>query len=113
MDLFYKEEKERALFSFPTIISPVEIAIFPLVNKEKMPEIAKKVYDMLKPHFSCFYDGSGAIGRRYRRQDEIGTPFCITIDSQTLKDNTVTIRERDNMKQKRLKIQAILNELKK
>jgi len=112
MDIFFKEEKERTLFSFPITTSPIDIAIFPLVNKEKMPEKAKEVYNLLKKDFLCFYDGSGAIGRRYRRQDEIGTPYCITIDSQTLKDDTVTIRERGSMKQKRIKIGTLLLELK-
>ena len=112
MDIFFKEEKERTLFSFPRTISPIDIAVFSLVSREGMPEKAKEVYNIIKQNFSCFYDESGAIGRRYRRQDEIGTPYCITIDSQTLKDDTVTIRERDSMKQKRIKISNLLTALK-
>ena len=81
---------------------PVKAAIFPLVKKEGMPEIAKKIYDDLKKYFNCFYDQKGAVGRRYRRQDEIGTPYGITIDSQTLEDQTVTIRDRDSMQQERV-----------
>ncbi len=112
MDIFFKEEKERALFSFPLAISPIDMAIFPLVSKEGLPEKAKEIYNMLKKKFSCFYDETGAIGRRYRRQDEIGTPYCITIDNQTMKDDTVTIRERDSMKQKRVKKAVLLIEFK-
>ncbi len=112
MDIFFKEEKERNLFCFPLTVSPIDLAVFPLVSREGMPEKAKEVYFLLKKEFSCFYDESGAIGRRYRRQDEVGTPFCITIDNQTLKDDTVTVRERDSMKQKRIKIQTLLLEFK-
>ena len=112
LDIFYREEKERTLFCFPITLSPVDMAIFPLVSKEKMPEKAKEIYNMLKQEFQCFYDETGAIGRRYRRQDEIGTPFCITIDGQTLKDETVTIRERNSMKQKRVKIADLKQALK-
>ncbi len=112
MDLFYKEEKERTLFSFPLTVSPIDIAVFPLVNRESMPEKAKEVYNLLKQDFSCFYDETDSIGRRYRRQDEIGTPYCITIDNQTSKDNSVTIRELNSMEQKRVKIGTLLVELK-
>ncbi|MEM4703171.1 MAG: glycine--tRNA ligase [Candidatus Pacearchaeota archaeon] len=109
LDTSYKEEpkNDRTTFTFSPKIAPVKIAILPLVNKEGMPEIAKKIYEGLRKDFSCFYDDSGSIGRRYRRQDEIGTPFCITIDSQTLKDDTVTIRDRDTMKQTRIKIDKL------
>lgn len=113
LDIFYKEEKERALFAFPSIISPIDVAVFPLVNREGMPEKAKEVYDMLRQDFSCFYDDSGSIGRRYRRMDEAGCPFCITIDSQTFKDDSVTIREISSMKQKRVKISELKQKLQK
>jgi len=115
LELTYKEEpkNDRTIFSFPEKLSPIQVAIFPLVNKEGMPELAAQVYKMLKPQFKCFYDESGSIGRRYRRQDEIGTPFCITIDGQSLKDQTVTLRERDSMKQIRIKISDLIKELKK
>jgi glycyl-tRNA synthetase len=72
-----------------------------------MPEIAVKIYDDLKRYFTCFYDEKGAVGRRYRRQDEAGTPFCITVDGQTKEDNTVTVRERDSMKQDRVNISQV------
>jgi len=109
LDLCFKEEKERTLFSFPTAIAPISIAIFPLVSKDKLPEKAMQVYKTLKNYFTCDYDESDSIGRRYRRQDEIGTPFCITIDYQTIQDNTVTVRERDSMKQERVAIDKLID----
>ena len=83
-------------------IAPIKAAIFPLVKKDGMPELAKQAYLNLKKHFNVFYDDKGAVGRRYRRQDEAGTPFCITVDGQTLEDQTVTIRDRDTLKQWRV-----------
>jgi glycyl-tRNA synthetase len=83
-------------------LAPVKAAVFPLVNRDGMPEIARAIEKDLRPHFRVFYDDSGAVGRRYRRQDEVGTPFCITVDSQTLQDQTVTVRERDSMLQERV-----------
>jgi glycyl-tRNA synthetase len=92
-------------------IAPVKVAVFPLLkNKPELVKKAKEVRDLLRPHMSVFYDEAGAIGRRYRRQDEAGTPFGITIDFDTLGErgpelhDTVTLRERDNMKQDRVKI---------
>lgn len=117
MDLFYKEDKVesevRQMFSFPYIIAPVDVAIFPLVNKDGLPEIAEHVYDSLKKNFLCIFDDSGSIGRRYRRQDEIGTKYCITIDGQSKDDKTVTVRDRDTMKQIRVKIDKLAEHLKK
>jgi len=116
LETSYKEEpkNDRTIFTFNKEIAPIDVAIFPLVNKEGMPELAKQVYKMLKQQtqLRIFYDESGSIGRRYRRQDEIGTPFCITVDGDSLKDKTVTIRERDSMKQKRVKIDKLVDELK-
>ena len=83
-------------------VAPIKAAIFPLVNKEGMPEYAEKVYHDLKKKFKVFYDDSGAVGRRYARMDEAGCPFCITIDGQTLQDNTMTLRDRDTMEQTRM-----------
>ncbi len=111
IDLFYKKEKERDLFQFPAVIAPIKVAIFPLVNKEGMDKLTMEIYDSLKRDFECFYDDSGSIGRRYRRQDEIGTPFCLTVDSDSLKDKTVTLRDRDTMKQTRVKISSLKDEL--
>jgi glycyl-tRNA synthetase len=92
-------------------LAPIKAAVFPLVKKDGMPEIARDIYAQLKPHFNVFYDEKGAVGRRYRRQDEIGTPFCITVDGQTLSDGTVTIRDRDTLKQWRVHKDRCLDEL--
>ena len=114
LDIFYKEEKERTLFSFPSNITPIDAAVFPLVNKEKMPEISEEIFlDLFKSGFSVFYDDSGSIGRRYRRQDEIGTLVCITIDSDTLKDKSITLRDRDTMKQVRINTSELKMALRK
>jgi glycyl-tRNA synthetase len=97
----------RVVMKFHQKLAPIKAAIFPLVNRDGMPEIAKKIEQALRPHFRVFYDDSGAVGRRYRRQDEVGTPYCITVDSQTLQDQTVTVRERDSMKQERVASDAL------
>jgi glycyl-tRNA synthetase len=92
----------RTVMRFHPRLAPIKAAIFPLVNKDGMDEKAKELYRSLKPYFNVVYDQSGAIGRRYRRQDEAGTPFCITVDGDTMKDGTVTIRDRDTLKQERI-----------
>ena len=93
----------RTLMKFHPRLAPIKVAVFPLVNKEGMPEIAEKIYaECKKSGLSCFHDDKGAVGRRYRRQDEAGTPFCVTVDGQTLQDRTVTIRDRDTLKQERI-----------
>jgi glycyl-tRNA synthetase len=94
-------------------ISPIKVAILPLVrNKQELVKKAKEVYQLLKPHFVCQYDELGSIGRRYRRVDEIGCPWAITIDFETLKKNDVTLRDRDTMKQERVKISDLVKDLK-
>jgi len=98
----YEEEEERVVLHLAPVIAPIKVAIFPLVKKDGMPEIAQKITDDLRGSYRIFYDDSGSIGRRYRRMDEAGTPFCITVDSGTLSDSTVTIRHRDSMKQERI-----------
>ena len=98
----------RVVMRFHPKLAPVKAAIFPLVNRDGMPEIARKIEAELRPHLRVFYDDSGAVGRRYRRQDEVGTPFCITVDSQTLQDQTVTVRERDSMQQERTGIDSLV-----
>jgi len=102
----YREEEvngdTRVVLKLNPKIAPIKIAVFPLIKKEGMPEIAQRIQADLQKKYKTFYDISGAIGRRYRRQDEIGTPYCITVDSQTLADQTVTIRHRDTMKQERV-----------
>jgi len=106
----YTEEKinngeTRVVMKFPRNLSPVKAAVFPLLkNKPELVKKAKKIFDLLKKSFVCEFDDNGNIGKRYRRQDEIGTPFCITIDFDTLEDNTVTVRDRDTMKQERIVI---------
>ncbi len=114
VDAYHEEEvkgEKRVVLKFHPKLAPIKAAILPLVNKDGMPEIAKKIETELRPHLKVFYDDKGAIGRRYRRQDEAGTPFCITVDSQTLDGNTVTVRERDSMQQVRIKIPEILDYL--
>ena len=94
-------------------IDTVKVAILPLVRKDGMPEKARELIDKLKFNFKCHYDEKDSIGKRYRRQDAIGTPYCVTIDHQTLEDNTVTIRERDSMEQKRVTFDELENEISK
>ncbi|MEZ4157017.1 MAG: glycine--tRNA ligase [Candidatus Paceibacterota bacterium] len=94
--------ESRIVMKFPYWLSPVKVAILPLMKKDGLAEKAHEVFGALKNDFTCQYDESGSIGKRYRRQDEIGTPFCITIDHQTLEDSTVTVRDRDSLSQERL-----------
>lgn len=115
----YNEEKledgtERIVLKIPPVLAPIKVAVLPLVKREGMPEKARGIMDVLKYSFMCQYDEKDTIGRRYRRQDAIGTPYCITIDQQTLEDDTVTVRHRDSMKQERIladKITAFVTEL--
>jgi glycyl-tRNA synthetase len=101
----------RLVMRFHPRIAPVKAAVFPLVKKDGMPEIAQDIYRALKKHMVAFYDEKGAVGRRYRRQDEAGTPYCITVDGQTLQDKTVTIRDRDTLEQSRVKVDDVVSEL--
>jgi glycyl-tRNA synthetase len=103
--------QKRVVLKLHPRLAPIKAAVFPLVKKDGMPEIARDIYRSLKPHFAAFYDEKGAVGRRYRRQDEAGTPFCITVDSQTLADHTVTIRDRDTLEQWRVKVDDVVNDL--
>ncbi|MHC4933321.1 MAG: glycine--tRNA ligase [Planctomycetota bacterium] len=108
----YAEEKldngeERVVLRFHPRVAPITLGVFPLVKRDGMPEKAREIVKRYLDRFPVFYDAAGAIGRRYRRQDEVGTPFCATVDGQTMQDDTVTIRERDSMHQKRVKIDAI------
>jgi glycyl-tRNA synthetase len=100
-------------FAFKPKFAPVKAGIFPLVNKDGMPEIAEKLYLDLRQRFTCETDAKQSIGKRYARMDEIGTPFCVTVDGQTSQDQTVTVRERDSMNQERVsldKVKAYLTE---
>ncbi|HEV3146979.1 MAG TPA: glycine--tRNA ligase [Gemmataceae bacterium] len=107
------DPEERVVMKFHPRLAPIKAAILPLVNKEGMPDKALALYRELKQDFVVQYDDKGAIGRRYRRQDEAGTPYCFTIDGQTLQDETVTIRDRDSLQQRRIKLAAVAEELRK
>jgi glycyl-tRNA synthetase len=102
-DLSTPDKKDdRVVLKFPPKLAPMKLAVLPLVKKDGLPEIARTIMDDCKSHFRCFYEEKDAIGKRYRRMDAIGTPFCVTIDQQTKEDNTVTIRYRDTMRQERI-----------
>jgi len=110
----YKEEtlangESRVVLKLPPALAPVKLAILPLVRKDGLPEVARKIMNDLRFDFKCQYDEKDSIGKRYRRQDAIGTPLCITIDFQSLEDNTVTIRNRDTMEQERVAINELKN----
>lgn len=97
----------RVVLKFPAKLAPIKLAVFPLTKKDGLPELARELMDACKPHFKCFYEEKDAIGKRYRRQDAIGTPFCVTVDHQTKEDRTVTIRFRDSMEQKRVHMDEV------
>lgn len=101
------EGKTRTVLKLPAILAPVKVAVFPLVKKDGLPEIAEEIINDLKWDFQVLYDDKDAVGRRYRRQDAAGTPFCVTIDYDSKQDNCVTIRYRDSMEQKRVKISTL------
>ncbi|MBU7023478.1 MAG: hypothetical protein HXS40_04860 [Theionarchaea archaeon] len=102
LDLAYTEEEERVVLKFPSVVAPYIVAVFPLVSKGGLPELAYEVYLELRKECDAFFDEKGSIGKRYRRQDEIGTPFCVTVDYDSLEDGTVTLRDRDTMDQVRV-----------
>jgi len=111
VNAYHEEEvngEQRVVLKFHPKLAPIKAAIFPLVNKDGMPEIGKVIEAELSQFMRVFYDSKGAVGRRYRRQDENGTPFCITVDNQTLEDKTVTVRERDSMEQVRVSTDDLL-----
>jgi glycyl-tRNA synthetase len=100
-------ENERTVLKFSPAIAPIKFAMMPLMKKPELEDVAWKVYQDLLKRYRGEYDVSGSIGKRYRRQDEIGTPYCITVDFDTLTDQSVTIRDRDSMKQERIAIDQI------
>jgi len=105
VDAYAEEEvrgEKRNVLRLHPALAPIKVGIFPLVKKEGMPEKARAIYEALRGEYACFYDEKGAVGRRYRRQDEAGTPLCVTVDGQTKEDQTVTVRERDSMEQVRV-----------
>lgn len=101
----------RTVMNIPPVLAPVKVAVLPLVKKDGLPEKAREIMDRLKMEFNCQYDEKDAIGKRYRRQDAIGTPYCVTIDHDSLEDNQVTIRERDTMKQERVPVEQVVSTL--
>lgn len=102
-----EKQDSRVVLSFPPMLAPVKLAVLPLIKKDGLPEIARELIDQCRPFFKCFYEEKDTIGKRYRRMDAIGTPFCITIDHQTKEDQTVTIRYRDSMTQERIPLASV------
>jgi glycyl-tRNA synthetase len=108
----YKEEtlddgSTRVVLAIPPALAPYKVAVMPLTKKDGLPEKARAIIDSLKLDYNCQYDEKDSIGKRYRRQDAIGTPYSVTVDHQTLEDNTVTIRDRDTMQQERVSISEL------
>ena len=101
----------RKVLKFPVVLSPIKVAVLPLLKKDGLPEISKSILEKLKREYTVNYDEKDAIGRRYRRQDALGTPYCITVDHQSKEDNTFTLRDRDSMTQERLSIEGILKKI--
>ena len=116
-DAYEEEELEggdvRTVLHFHPLIAPVTVAVLPLVKKDGIGAYAERLERELREDFSTFFDQSGAIGRRYRRMDEIGTPYCITVDYQTLEDNTVTLRFRDSMEQVRVDVDSLAERIRR
>jgi glycyl-tRNA synthetase len=111
----YDEEPDkdeiRVVFHFSPDLAPIKVAVLPLSRKENLAALAKDVYSALRPTFTTQYDDTQSIGRRYRRQDEVGTPYCVTIDFQSLEDKQVTIRDRDSLHQIRIPVDALMDTL--
>jgi glycyl-tRNA synthetase len=114
VDAFHEEEvegRERVVLRLHPRLAPVKVAVLPLVNKDGQPEKAREIYEELRPLMSAEFDSGGSIGKRYRRQDEIGTPWGITVDHQTMEDGTVTLRDRDTLDQSRVPAEGLAGEL--
>ena len=109
----FDKKRENVVLHFNPKLAPVKAAVFPLMNKDGQPELAKEIFDELRKDFTVQYDRSGSIGRSYARQDEIGTPYCITVDYDSIKKKDVTIRDRDTTEQARIKIKDIRETLRK
>ena len=107
------EKNSRIVLKIPDFLAPYKLAILPLVKKDGLSEYARELYNDLKVHYNITYDEKDAVGRRYRRQDAIGTPICLTVDHDSIKDDSVTLRFRDSMEQIRLKISDLRNEIDK
>ncbi|MBI5071560.1 glycine--tRNA ligase [Candidatus Falkowbacteria bacterium] len=107
------ETEKRVVLKFSKWLAPIKVAILPLSKKEELAKVARPIYEDLVKNFACEYDETQSIGKRYRRQDEIGTPYCVTVDFETLEDKAVTVRDRDTMKQERIAVSDLINYLKK
>jgi glycyl-tRNA synthetase len=110
VDAYDEEEvagEQRTVLRLHPRLAPVKVAVLPLVKKDGQPEVARELRDALKQRMQTEYDEGGSIGKRYRRQDEIGTPWCVTVDHQTLEDRTVTIRDRDSIEQERVPMDEV------
>jgi glycyl-tRNA synthetase len=103
--------EHRTVLRLHPQLAPIKVAVFPLLRKDGHPELAREVYTQLRTRLSAEYDESGHIGKRYRRQDEIGTPYGVTVDHQSLEDGTVTLRDRDTLEQERVPIEGLADEL--
>ena len=113
-DAYWEDKKNnRIVMKFDPKIAPIKAVICPLVKKDGLPEMAREIMDILSPHFKVIYDQQGSIGKRYYRQDEAGTPFGITVDHKSLEENTITMRDRDSMKQERISIDQLLETIRK
>ena len=108
-EVWEDEENNRVVMKLHPRLAPVKAVVCPLVKKDGLPEKAREIMDILKPHFKIVYDQQGSIGKRYYRQDEAGTPFGITVDHQSSEDNTVTLRHRDTQEQDRVSIDKLVN----
>ena len=105
------KEKERVVMRFHPKLSPIKAAVLPLMKKAPLEEVARKLFQGIQENYKSDYDTSGSIGKRYRRQDEIGTPFCLTVDYDSLEDHAVTVRDRDTMVQERIALDKVQNYL--
>ena len=116
LSAYHEDEVEgetRVVLRLDWRLAPYQVAVLPLSKKPELEGVSQKVLGALAPYFSCDYDVTQSIGKRYRRQDEIGTPFCITVDFDTLEDGAVTVRDRDTTEQTRVKIEDLLSDLRK
>jgi glycyl-tRNA synthetase len=114
VDAYDEEQLEgetRTVLRLHPRLAPVKVAILPLLRKDGQPELAREIHEALRDALQCEFDDGGSIGRRYRRQDEIGTPWCVTVDHESLADRTVTLRDRDTLSQVRLPIEGLRGEL--
>ena len=116
-DAYTEEETEngsRVVMKFPKMLAPMKVAVFPLLkNKPELVGKAREIFEELTKWFMCEFDDNGNVGKRYRRQDEIGTPYCVTVDFDTLEDGAVTVRDRDTMEQERVKIEGLVSYIQK